>query len=482
MPSEVSPQLRWILAATIVGYVFAMYVVAWIAQTRIKDSQDYLVAGRKLPLSLAWMTLLATWFGAGTLITATDEVRQNGVTAATLDPLGAGTCLLLAGAFVAAPMWRLKLFTVCDLFRRRFDARTEFVAAVITIPAYFGWIAAQFHALAGMLELFFGIEPIWGLPLVAIVGTGYTLMGGMWSVTLTDAVQIVLVLLGLILLASKVLLHLGQGSLGLGFWTLAEQTPAERLQLIPVESATAFFGWLSVFLVGSLGNLPAQDLMQRIFSSRSETVARRACYLAGIMYLTFGAIPVGLGLSSAILFPDSSETAVLAVLAKEFLSPLWAVLFTLVVMSAVLSTIDSAILAPSSVLSQNILSRVSAAPPLRLNRLAVVGIGACSLAVAYIGEDAYSLLEDSYSLGLVGLFVPLMFGIYTIPRRPLPGLASILAGTVTWAVHFVFDWEYFLQGVSPIGPLNLPVALTATLISLLAYLTFEPPWRMRRAS
>ncbi|MCA9212568.1 MAG: sodium:solute symporter family protein [Planctomycetales bacterium] len=476
---DISVQLRWALAGTIVFYVVAMYALSWIAQKKIHDNQDYLVAGRRLPLSLAWMTLLATWFGAGTLITATDEVRDNGVTAATLDPLGAGVCLLLAGVFVAAPLWRMQLLTFCDLFRERFDARAEFCSALISVPSYFGWIAAQFYALAAMLELFFNIDPNLGLLMVAVVGTGYTLMGGMWSVTLTDAVQIVLILVGLVVLAVTVLLHLGDGSLPLGLAELKNQTAAEHLELIPSESTAALLGWLSVLVVGALGNLTAQDLLQRIFAARSEKVARHACYVAGTVYLTMGTIPVGLGLASAILFPDAAEQGVMATLAQEFLSPPLAIIFTLVVMSAILSTIDSALLGPASIVAQNILPRFTSVQPLLLNRLAVVGVGLCSLGVAYMGEDAYSLLEQSYSLGLVGLFVPMMFAIYTHPRNAVPALASMVAGTLVWAIHFVLGWDWFLEGVALVGRWQLPMALSATAISLAAYLVCEPPWRMR---
>ncbi len=460
------------------GFVVAMYGLAWIAKNKIHNNEDYVVAGRRLPLSLAWMTLLATWFGAGTLLTATDEVRQRGIVAAALDPFGAGCCLLLAGLWIAGPLWRMKLLTLCDLFRLRYGRGAELCASLLTVPSYFGWIAAQFYAVAGMLQLFFGLPPEWGLPLVAIVGTGYTLLGGMWSVTLTDAVQVSLLLLGLLVLGASVLLHLGQGSLPAGFSELLMQTPAAKLQPIPYESLAALIGWLGVFAVGSLGNLPAQDLVQRIFASRTEQIAQRACLVAGLLYLLFGMIPIGLGLASALLFPDGDQQGTLPLLAQAFLSPPMAVIFTLVILSAVMSTIDSAILAPASVLAQNVLPRLSSSRPLLLNRLAVLGVGACSLLVALAGEDAYALLEQSYSLTLVSLFVPMIFGIYTRPKRRVAGLVSMLAGTAVWLAHFAAGWDNFLQGLPRMGDLGLPVALVATGISCVAYLLLEPPWRM----
>lgn len=474
----IDPSLQRILGVTMVVYLIVMYAIGYIAQQRIHNTEDFLVAGRRLPLSLAWMTLLATWFGAGTLLTAADEVRHEGLRAAALDPFGAGACLLFAGLFVAAPMWRLKLLTVPDLFRRRFGPTSELLSALILVPSYFGWIAAQFVALAGMLELFFQIPVAAGLPIVAAVGTGYTLMGGMWSVTLTDAVQIALVLAGLVVMAGVSLLELGGGDLWGGLVRLGTETSPDKLTLIPTATWTMLIGWIGVFAVGALGNVPGQDLMQRVFASDSERTARRACLVAGVIYLTFGLLPLVLALAGDLLVPSEMTTAILPALAHDFLSPPLAVIFVVVLLSAILSTIDSAILAPAAVLSHNVVGRLrpGGADTLRSNRVAVLFVAACSLLAAYAGESAYSLLEDAYALTLVGLFVPMMLGLYSRPRGDRAAIASMLVGSGVWATHFVLDWEHFLPPlVEPMG-WQLPVSLTAALCSLLAYAACELPW------
>ena len=481
---EITPELKWLLGTVLVVYMIIMYVLAAFAQRQIHDTEDFLVAGRRLPLSLAWMTLLATWFGAGTLLAAADEVREVGLRAAALEPIGAGFCLIFAGIFIAAPMWRERLLTVPDLFRRRFGPVAETLASLIMIPSFFGWIAAQFVVMAGMLDLFFGIDPMIGMPLVAVLGTGYTLMGGMWSVTLTDAVQIGLVLLGLVVLGVSVLCNLGDGEMAAGLGRLWYETSPEKRVLIPTQSMSACIQWVSLFAAAALGNMTGQDLMQRIFSSKSAQVARRACYVSGVAYVVFGAIPVGLGLASNLLLHEDTQAKILPALASVFLSPALAVVFIVALVSAVLSTVDSAILAPASVLSQNILLRLTRISPLRLNRIAVLVVAACSLGLAYAGEDAYSLLEDAYSIPLTGLFVPMMFGLFTQPRSSLPALASMTVGIGIWLLHYVMghvaQWEYFLHPIEPIGRWQLPPSLVATALAAVTYLTCEPPWRMRR--
>ena len=311
MKLSIDPSLQWLLATTIIIYLVVIYAIGYAAQRRIRSNEDFLVAGRRLPLSLAWMTLLATWFGAGTLLAVADEVRAEGLQAAALDPYGAGFCLLFAGLFVAGPMWRMQLLTVSDFFRRKFGPTAELLSSLILIPSYFGWIAAQFVALAAVLELFFGIPASNGLAIVALVGTGYTLMGGMWSVTLTDAIQILLVLVGLVVLTVVTLTELGGGDMLGGLQMIAEQTPPEKLALFPRSDLVAIVGWLGVFATGALGNVPGQDLMQRVFSANSARTARWACLVAGVAYMLLGTLPLILALAADLLFPESVDTAIL---------------------------------------------------------------------------------------------------------------------------------------------------------------------------
>ncbi|TWU30726.1 sodium:solute symporter family protein [Novipirellula artificiosorum] len=474
----IDPSLKWLLGTCTILYVIAMYVIGYIAQRKIQNAEDFLVAGRQLPVSLAWMTLLATWFGAATLLGAADEVRTGGLRAVALDPFGAGFCLLLAGLFVAGPMWRMQLLTVPDFFQRKFGRTAELIASIVLVPSYFGWIAVQFTAMAGMFNLFFDIPITYGLVLVAVIGTGYTLMGGMWSVTLTDAVQVSLVLAGLVVMAIVVLMELGNGSVEVGLTRIAKETDPELLVLIPTDKGSEFLKWMSLFLVGALGNLPGQDLMQRVFSSNSERTAKQACLIAGIAYLGFGAIPLMLGLAGNLMFPTQMEVDILPTMAHAFLHPVVAVVFVVALLSAVLSTIDSAILAPASVLAQNLFPRIGYSDTLKTNRVAVSIVACCSLGVAFVGKRVYELLESSYSLMLVGLFVPMMLGIYSRPRSGRPAIAALVVGSLTWAVHYGIGWEYFLQPLALFESMRLPVSLTATVLALVAYFVFEPPWKI----
>lgn len=451
------------LGAAIGVYIVAMYALAWYCQGKIENETDFLAAGRRMPLSLAWLTLLATWFGAGTLLTASTEVHETGLSAALLDPIGAGVCLLLVGAFYARRLRRLEILTVSDFFRLRFGVVSEKLSALVLAPSYLGWIAAQFVALAELLH-HFGLAPrAWGMIAVAIVGTGYTLLGGMWSVAVTDAAQIAVVILGVVVLAGAALWRLGDGDLFAAGQVLLDETSAEKLALIDDGSSKAVLAALAVLAVGALGNVPGQDLMQRVFSSKDEKTASRACFIAGGAYLVFGAAPVVLGLAAAVILPAGFAGSVVPALAEELLHPAAVMIFVLAVISAVLSTIDSALLAPAGIVAQNLLVPVFGKrwSHVKLNQACVLGAAGLSLAIAFAGEGAYELLEASYATIFVTLFAPLTWGLYSEPRRDmrrrdLACAAGIVAGLSSWGIHYAFQWDHWAQ---PILATSLPADL-----------------------
>lgn len=474
--------LSSVLAVTVVVYAFVMLAIGWWARGRVETNEDFLVAGRKLPLMLAGPTLLATWFGAGTLLTATDEVRAGGLRMAALEPVGAGLCLILAGWLLAPKLWRMKLLTLGDFYRRRYGERAERLSAILMVPSYFGWVAAQFVALAGMLEISFGLSPAIGLLLVFAIGVGYTLLGGMWSVTATDAVQLALVIFGLFALAWVVLAELGGPLIGLErIW---DSLPAEKRVIVPRETSGELLGWLGVLAIGALGNLPGQELSQRMFASKDERTAVWACHLSGIGYLTVGMLPLIVGLAANLLVPGAPERSTLTILAQLFLSPGMAVVFTLVLMSAVLSTIDSALLSPASVLAQNLAwpllgERLSARgfTQLGMNRACVLVVGIGSLITAYVGENAYGLLEEAYALGLVSLLVPLLVGLHGSRGGERAALVAMVLGTGVWLVHLISGAEQFMGGWWPAGWVPLPIGLCCAGLALAGFgvtAWFEP--------
>lgn len=438
-------------------YLIVMFAVAFWARSRIKDHEDYIVAGRRLPLGLSSFTLLATWFGAGTLLTATDEIYAEGLAPALLEPYGAGCALLIAGLFFAKPLWEMKLCTVTDFYKRKYGPKVEFICVLSSVLGFAGWIAVQLVALAGVVQVFYGVPIGWGVVGIAMVAMIYTLLGGMWSVTITDCIQLLIIILGLVVLGVTAYAHLGDGSIAAGIAKVLGALEPEALVLVPAGSLPKVLSCLNVFLIASLGNIPSQDLGQRIFAARSASTARSACLIAGFLYIAAGTIPVGLGLAAKAFYPDFAHS-VIPSLAGIFLSPAMTIVFVLAIFSAVLSTIDSAILAPATTLAHNGLRHLvpEKVSTLRLCHISVIAITAASVLVALSGERAYLLLEQCYAIGLAAFFAPLVIGLLVKEPSRTGGVLSMAVGLAIWPLEFVVEAD-------------IPFALIAALAGLAAY-------------
>lgn len=481
------PGIELPLGISLAVYIGVMFALSFWARSSISTAEDYIVAGRRLPFSLATATLFATWFGAGTLLATSNTVRKTGLAETLLEPYGPGICLVLAGLLYAKPLWEAKVLTLYDFYRQRFGRPAEIAGSLYAI-SFFGWIATQFIGAAGMIHTFFeGVDQRAAIIGVALVAMGYTLLGGMWSVTLTDALQLVFLVVGLLLLGWNVFVHFGSGDPVAGVAEIVRQTPDDALEILPFEKAAELWRSLGLFLAGTIGLIPSQDLLQRVFSSRSARVARNACIASGVLYIVLGTMPVLFGLAARALWgaEDGTVEEVIPRLTKTFLSPLGrgvVIVFILCVISTILSTIDSAILAPSSVLAQNLFhpllrGRVGV---LTLTQLNVVTVTAVSLALALSGENVYSLLEGSYSLPIPSLVV-LTFALYQRRPHPLPAFLVLVGGLVVWLLEQLTGvFSASAEDGSAAETWSIPLPVWTTVGSIVLYVATDAAVRWFR--
>lgn len=451
----IDPATLTLLACVLVGYFVVLVAVSVYAAGKVRDETDYLVAGRRLPAVVVACTLVATWFDAATMFAASSAAREHGLLGVVLNPFACAGALVLVGVFFARPLWRMRLFTMADFWRAKYGPVAEVVGACIQVPAYFPWVGLQYAALANVFELYFGLPRIVGILIVAGVTLVCTLGGGLWSVTLTDVIQIVIGLGGLVVLTAATLAdpRLGDGDPLRGLAVVVANVAAhhpDHLRLLPSAGSPAvFLGWLAAWATGLFGNVPVQDLQQRVFAARSGAAAMLGCILAGVVYLAFAMLPVTLGLASLITHPEGAIDPV-GFLAGQYLSTGMLIVFVVSVASIVVSTATSAVLAPATILGHNLLARVPAFAdrPLLRDRLCVVVVSLGGVAMALGGKSLMELLDVTLSVQLAALFVPVVMGIYGRPRGPWAAVLSMLLGFSAWLATFAIE---HLEGVVPSG-------------------------------
>ncbi|MEE8536748.1 MAG: sodium:solute symporter, partial [Acidobacteriota bacterium] len=219
-------------------YVLAMLLVGFWAHRRIQRSEDFIVAGRRLPLWLATATLSATWFGGATVLGAGGAAYKQGFYGVIPDPFGAGICLFIAGLIVVRTVRRMKLLTVPDFFRLRYGRQTDLVASIALTFAYAGWTAAQIVVIGKVLYSLADVNPVLGMVVGAIVVVTYTYFGGMWAVTITDFLQILILVLGLLVMLPLVIAACG------GLSAYLSGVPEGSFNLMPPEGSGGL-DWLN---------------------------------------------------------------------------------------------------------------------------------------------------------------------------------------------------------------------------------------------
>ena len=342
------------------------------------------------------------------------------------------------GALVAVPLWRRKIITLADLLRRRFGTQVERLAVLLMVPTSLLWAAAQIRAFGQVLGAASALEIDTTITIAALVVLAYTTAGGLLADAITDFVQGSVLILGLVVVVATMAWN--------GDLTLLSEVPAERLTFR--SAAEPWFVTLEHWAVPVLGSVVAQELVARVVAARSPRVARGATLGAAGLYFCVGVIPVLAGLIAAQRGAVVGEPEQVLVLeAARHLPAILHVVFTGALVSAILSTVDSALLVSGSLVAHNLFGdRLAIRSPrsrLRANRVAVVLLGLVAYAMALAADGVYALVEEASAFGTAGLFVTVVAAL-TLPRfgGGLAAVGALVTGVVVYALGaHVLAWR-----------------------------------------
>jgi solute:Na+ symporter, SSS family len=447
------------LGGTLFLFVGGLALVGRFASRGVETEAEYLVADRQVPLWLSVLALLATWFGSSSVIESSSKMYRGGIGEVLLDPIACGLTLIFTGCFFAERFWKTQAATVADLFRQQFGPTAERLSCAIQVPSFFLWIGAQFLAMGQLIESALGLPLGVSILLSTAVAWAIVVGGGMWAVTWANSIMILVSLLSMLVLFGATAYGIGEGDAVAGWSRVIDAAPKDHFR-IDAASFEKCLAILSVLMIGLLGNVPGQDLQQRVASAKSAATARWMCVVGGVLYLLIGLIPLYLGLAARWTFGDglSESQLPLNAIAARYLSEPFQILLIVGMFSLCLAVAASATLSQASIVSRNVIK------PLRglvrdsagSESLGDAGVGdagvwgarfsvglviAGSLAVAFSGESIMELLELSLVLVLVSLFVPMAIALYAPSKqaRPRVGNSAMIAGFVAWLVGFLFE-------------------------------------------
>ncbi|QSA98798.1 sodium:solute symporter family protein [Methylococcus sp. EFPC2] len=413
----------------IFAYILVQLFIGIVLSKRIRDESDYLLAGRSLGLGFGSFTVFATWFGAETCVGAAGSVYKSGLSGGSADPFGYAACLLLMGLLFAGTLWRMRLTTLADLFRQRYSPGVEKLVVLMLAPTSVIWAAAQIRAFGQVISASSSFEVDLAITLAAGVVIVYTVYGGLLADVYTDFVQGIALIVGLGMLYYVIMDANG------GLAATVNAIDPARLNIFggdkpPLER-------LEAWAIPVTGSLFAQELVSRVLASRSSAVARGACLWGGGIYLAVGLLPVLIGLAGMRLMPGLDDPEqILPKLAQQHLSEFVYILFAGALISAILSTVDSALLAAAALTSHNLIlpmaGQVSEVAKVRVARVAVVIYGLIAYLLALQSEGVHDLVEQASAFGGAGVFVVILFGLYTSHGAHHSAYAALLLGILGW--------------------------------------------------
>jgi len=437
---------------SVLGFV-ALYLVLSIgvgmyAATKVKNTADYVSAGRSLPMIMVIAMVFATWFGAETVLGIPAIFLDENLGGTISDPFGASLALILFGVFFARPLYRMKLLTLGDFFRKRYNRPVEIVISLAIALSYLGWVSAQVVALGLVFNVLSDnvISQSQGIMIGAAVVLLYTLYGGMWSVALTTFVQMTVIIIGLLWIAKLV----GDMPEVNGIAPMVEHAAnAGKFEFWPDANWAAIVTFIAGLLTMGFGSVPQQDVFQRANTSKNETIAVWGTIIGGTAYFFFAAVPIYLTYAATLVDPvmttellAKDAQLVLPTFVKTHLPLAAQIIFYGALLSVIMSTASGTLLAPSVTLSENVIKEFM--PHHHMNQKKLLWVTRTVVILFSLVVVAYSLwslqsetsihqmVENAYKVTLACAFVPLVAGIYWKRANNYGAGLSIALGLGVW--------------------------------------------------
>ncbi|MBG4839810.1 sodium:solute symporter [Pseudomonas aeruginosa] len=417
-------------------YAAGMIALGWYGMRRAKTRDDYLVAGRNLGPGFYLGTMAATVLGGASTIGTVRLGYVHGISGFWLcGAIGLGIVGL--SLFLAKPLLKLKIYTVTQVLERRYNPAARHASALIMLVYALMIGATSTIAIGTVMQVLFGL-PFW---VSILIGGGvvvlYSTIGGMWSLTLTDIVQFLIMTVGLVFL----LMPLSINDAG-GWAALVAKLPASYFDFTAI-------GWdtiVTYFLIYFFGIFIGQDIWQRVFTARSETVAKVAGSAAGIYCGLYGMAGALIGMAAKVLLPDleNVNNAFASVVEHSLPNGIRGLVIA-AALAALRSTASAGRRAASTTVTQDLLPRLrrgrgqSDNGDVHENRIATLLLGLVVLGIALVVSDVISALTVAYNLLVGGMLIPLIGAIYWKRASTAGAITSMTLGFLTVLVFMIKD-------------------------------------------
>ncbi|MGE7910526.1 sodium:solute symporter [Lysinibacillus xylanilyticus] len=414
-------------------YFGVLMIIGIIGVKKAKSEKDFVLAGSRLGYYSHVGCLAAVIIGGAATMGSTTLGYNFGVSGLWfVSMMGFGIAAL--GLFVVNKIGGYEVFTISQLLGKRFGEGTQLISAIVTAIYTLMVVVTQVIGMGNVIHVLLG----WSLIPSMIIGGGivlfYTILGGMWSITLTDIIQFIVMTIGVFF----IMFPFSVNSVG-GLTALFSSVPEAHLSLTNI-------GWdriFQYFLLYFFGLMVSQDIWQRVFTARNQKVAKRSAISAGLYSVLYGLVLSIVGMCALVLLPNLGDSQVaFTSLALEILPPGLLGLVLASVCSALMSNASGAIFASATLITNDIIKvyvkkDMTDKDIINTSRIVILGLGVLAIIFSVWIQNILVALDMAYAILSGAIFVPLIIGLYWKRVTSKAAFYSIIASSLVIFISFI---------------------------------------------
>jgi SSS family solute:Na+ symporter len=442
-------------------YFALLIFVGVIGSRRARTSEDFALAGRSLGFFMYLGCLAAVILGGASTIGTASLGFKFGISGAWfVFAIGLGIAVL--GLFFITSISQYKVLTISELLGKRYNDKARLISSVVASIYTLMVSVTQVIGIGSIFNVLLG----WDLKITMILGGGivvfYTLLGGMWSVTVTDIIQFVVKTTGVFFIMLPISLsHAG------GWKALSTALPANYFQL----SNMGYDHIFQYFMLYTLGMVVSQDIWQRVFTAKSAKISKWGAISAGVYSAAYAIALSIIGMCGVILLPNLKDPQnVFAHMAISILPHGLIGIILAAVCSALMSTSSGTLLASSTLLTNDIvkqyfLKHVSDKQTVLLSRVTTLIVGLLAIVFAIWIQNVLVALDVAYAILSGAIFVPTVMGFFWKRATAKAGFYSIIVSTLVVLGGLV------IEGLDATNPILYGIASGIIVMCVVTFLS-----------
>lgn len=448
---------------TLIIIILYMTIIMGVAvvssKKKVKNSKDFLLAGRSLgPFALAG-TLAATEIGGGSTVGVAAKAYGDWGLSAGWYVVCCGIGIFLV-SFVAPTLRKAMATTIPEIMERRYGRPSHVVTTVLSIVALFVATAVQIISTSTIISVITGTPLKKTVIIAAVVITIYTMLGGLVSVAATDIIHITFITIGMTIAMPIIVKNAG------GWAEIKAALPPGQLGLAKVGWKTIFGLILMYFMTFSTG----QEAVQRYFAAKDAKTAKVGSFLCAIIMALYGFVPAIIGLVALAKFPGINPNNAMATAAVNFAPTIIAGLVLASVCAATMSSASGNMIAVSTLFTKDVYQRYLKKDAtdnelMKMSKGVIVFVGAVSLMIALTNTQIIPLLVFAFTIRSAGPFAAFIFGLLYKKATVNSGFYSLICGSIA-----AFIWQYLGE---PHGIMSVVFGSIVSTIVFFAVAIFE---------